>query len=79
MWLELILFAVSTILSLFLAPKQKQQKVKPGKIEDDSIPIASASTPIPVLFGERWISGPNVVWWGDLKIDPIKKKVGGKK
>ncbi len=30
------------------------------------------------LFGERDLKGPNVVWYGDFRSVPIKKK-GGKK
>jgi hypothetical protein len=31
-----------------------------------------------VIFGTVLITGPNVVWAGDLRVDPIKKN-GGKK
>jgi hypothetical protein len=47
-------------------------------LDDFSLPTAEEGRPIPVVFGTVLITGPNVVWAGDLKVDPIKKK-GGKK
>lgn len=33
---------------------------------------------MPVVFGEVWITGPNILWYGDLDTTPIKVK-GSKK
>jgi hypothetical protein len=41
-------------------------------------PTAEAGRPIPVLFGTRWIKQTNVVWYGDIKTEAVRKK-GGKK
>ena len=43
----------------------------------DHIPVAEAGKPIPVVFGRRFVRQPNVVWWGDVKTEAIKKKMGG--
>ena len=32
---------------------------------------------MPVVFGTVWLRSPNVLWYGDLRAEPIKK--GGKK
>ncbi|WKB54389.1 hypothetical protein [Eleftheria terrae] len=79
MWPQLIAWIATTVLSALLAPKPKSQEAQPGQIGDKDLPIASQDAPIPVLFGTRVISGPNVVWYGDVQVKPIKKKGGGKK
>ncbi|WKB50770.1 hypothetical protein [Eleftheria terrae] len=79
MWPQLIVWIATTVLSALLAPKPKSQDAQPGQIGDKDLPIASQDAPIPVLFGTRVISGPNVVWYGDVQVKPIKKKGGGKK
>lgn len=52
--------------------KTKLSKPKAAGLEDFSFPTA-AERPIQVLAGTRRISGPNVLWYGDLKTSPIKK------
>lgn len=39
--------------------------VQPGKIQG---PTASDGQPIPVVFGTKTITAPNVLWWGDTEI-----------
>ncbi|WP_054889832.1 hypothetical protein, partial [Pseudomonas sp. NBRC 111129] len=51
--------------------KTKLVKPKAAGVEDFSFPTA-AERPIQVLAGTRRISGPNVLWYGDLKTSPIK-------
>jgi len=36
---------------------------------------ADLGSPIPVVFGTRWVSNPNVVWYGDLLSKPVKVPV----
>lgn len=52
--------------------KPRLSKPKAAGLEDFSFPTA-AERPIQVLAGTRRISGPNVLWYGDLKTSPIKK------
>ena len=40
---------------------------------DFTVPTAQEGKNIPVLFGTRRISGPNVCWYGDIGTTPIKK------
>ncbi len=76
----IIQWVVTAVIVSAMIPKPpKPDQPKPGKIGDKDVPIASASAPIPVLFGTRRLSGPNVVWYGDVRSKPIKKKGGGKK
>jgi len=79
MWNYLIAWVVTTVISALLAPRPKGQDAKPGQIGEKDIPMASQDAPIPVLFGTRVLSQPNVVWWGDVLVIPIRKSGGGKK
>ena len=79
MWNYLIAWVVTTVLSALLAPRPKVQDAQPGQIGDKDIPMASQDAPIPVLFGTRVLSQPNVVWWGDVRVIPIRRSSGGKK
>lgn len=78
MWWNIAFFAVSLALSYLLTPTPRQpnrRSPKPKGINDINFPTAQEGRDIPVLFGRRWISGPNVVWYGDLKTVPVKEKV----
>lgn len=76
MFWNIALFVVGFLLSAFLAPKPKP--MKPAGLDSFNVPTAEAGREIPVLFGTRMIKSSNVVWFGDLRTQPIKKK-GGKK
>lgn len=72
MW-QIFLWVVTTIISYALQPKSP--KPQPGKVE---IPTVEEGRKIGILFGSRWIKGPHIFWWGDVRTTPIKSK-GGKK
>jgi hypothetical protein len=78
MWIYVAVLAVSTLLSLALAPKPKQQEAVAEDLQGIKVPTAEEGRPIPVLFGTRDIQNQNVVWYGDLATQAVKKK-GGKK
>lgn len=67
---------VAAVISYALAPKPPAPP--PPALEDFTVPTAEEGKPVPVVFGEVWITGPNVIWYGDLSTTPIRKK-GGKK
>ena len=75
-WVALAVMVVSAVLSYALAPKAPQPP-KPT-LEDFDFPTAEEGRAVPVVFGEVWITGPNMLWYGDLVTTPIKVK-GGKK
>lgn len=68
------------VVALYVASKNipKPQNVKPAALEEIEAPTAEEGLEIPVLFGTRLITGPNVIWYGDLRTVAIRKK-GGKK
>lgn len=75
-FIQLAIIIVSALISAALAPKQ--QPPKPAALDDFDAPTADEGRPIGVVFGDVWISGPNVIWYGHLRSEPIKKG-GGKK
>lgn len=74
-WIQVAIWIAAIVISYLLAPKPKSNNPAPGTFE---APTASEGSPIPVLFGRRWVRQANVVWYGDLLVQPIKAK-GGKK
>lgn len=70
-WTAFIYFIVTLILSVALSPKA--QKPKAAALDDFDVPVAEEDRPIPVLFGTKRITGANVVWYGNLKTEKIKK------
>lgn len=74
-------WAVYWVVSIALVARSMRpasQPQKPSSVEDLDVPVAEVGKEIPVLFGTRDIKSPNVVWYGDLKVKPIRQK-GGKK
>lgn len=76
MWQFIAGLILAMLASYFLRPKP--QNIPPAGIDDIKAPTAEQGRDIPVLFGTKELTGPNVVWYGDLRTDPIKKS-GGKK
>lgn len=72
----IVALIVSSLISYALAPKPPTPK--PASITDFDVPVAEEGRPIPVVFGTVTLTGPNVLWYGDLKAVPIKEKAGKK-
>lgn len=75
MWNFIATWVVSAIVSMALAPRPRLTNQMPGQIGDRDLPIAGAGSRIPVVFGTRVLSQPNVVWWGDVETYPITETV----
>jgi hypothetical protein len=72
MWPLIVTWVATAVIAYALRPKPKIQSAPaPATIEDIDAPTAEEGRTIPVLFGTRKISGPNIVWYGDLDTDPI--------
>ena len=76
MWWQIALWVVLQIVSYALTPKP--QAPSPAGLGDFQVPTAEEGREIPVLFGTRDIDGPNVIWYGDLRVVAIQAS-GGKK
>lgn len=76
MFWYVVIFALSLVVSFAFMPKPQTRP--PAGLNEFNVPTAEVGREIPVLFGTRLISAPNVVWYGHLRTIAIKKK-GGKK
>lgn len=74
-----IIYLIVFIASLFVAFAMMPKAIvpKPASLEDMNIPTAEPGRPISVVFGKRLLKAPNVVWYGDMRYDPVKVS-GGK-
>ena len=75
---RLVLGLVLSAVSYALSPRPRMETPQAAALDDFSLPTAEEGRPIPVVFGTVLITGPNVVWAGDLSVEPIVKR-GGKK
>ena len=64
MWVQLVIMVISAVVSYMMAPKPQQPA--PAAIGDFTVPTAEEDRTIPVIFGRVKVTGPNVVWYGDL-------------
>lgn len=49
---------------------------RPG-LDEFQVTTAAQDRRIPVFWGDCWLRGPNLVWYGDLKIEKVKEKQKG--
>jgi len=71
----LVMASVSLILSELLRPKPKLENAKPAGDGDFKFPTAVEGRVVPLIWGRVKVKGPNVIWWGNLVQEPIKKKI----
>jgi len=62
----------------FMSKAQSTQVPKAANFEDFDVPQMEENTPQAVVFGDVWISGWMVLWYGNYFVAPIVVK-GGKK
>lgn len=60
---------VSALLTTLLI---KPNKVKPASLEDFDMPTHEDGTPECVLFGDGWVTGAMICWYGNLRTTKIK-------
>ena len=72
----LVVLIAAAAISYALAPKPAPPK--PASLEDFDVPTAEQGREIAVVFGTVTVTGPNVIWYGNLNSAPITKE-GGKK
>lgn len=74
-FVTLFLAAVFFVLSEVLKPKPNIENARPAGIDEFNFPTATESRYVPVVWGTVKISGPNVVWYGDLRARAITEEV----
>ena len=73
-WMMAVMFLLSLVMMATM--KTKVPSHSAAGLEDFIFPSA-AERPVQILAGTRRLSGPNVVWYGDLRSSKIVKKVKG--
>ena len=76
-WLLIAAIAMLVVSLVITAMLLKRQTVKPAALDEWEFPQSDEGTPQPVVFGDVWLEGPMVMWFGNYRI--IKIKSGGKK
>lgn len=76
MYVQIAIMIIAMILAYALAPKPPIPA--PATLKDFDVPTAEPGRSIPWVFGEGWLTGYCVVWYGDLSTVPVKSS-GGKK
>jgi hypothetical protein len=74
-WVQLLWALAFTVVSELLRPKQRPGSPQPSSLDDFDLPTADETRAVPVVFGRCKVDGANVTWYGDLRVDAIKKKV----
>lgn len=62
-FVPLLISMALNVVAYLLMPKPKA--AKPEAAKDMDGPTADAGRPIPVIFGEITVKGPNVLWYGN--------------
>lgn len=62
----------SIALSAFAMKAPKVETPKPAGLQDFDVPKAEDGALIPVVFGTKTVNAPNVLWYGDLDVEPIR-------
>ena len=73
--ITLLLFAVLFVLSELLRPKPEMEDAKPAGLGDFNFPTATEGRAIPLVWGTVRISGPNVIWYGNLFTQAITEEI----
>ena len=73
--ITLAIYIAGTLLYELLRPKPKFDAPSPSGLGDIQFPTIEAGRPIPIIWGTVKLSGPAVVWYGDLDVVPITEKV----
>jgi len=76
-FLTLALWVGTFVLSQLLTPDPEIEHARPASLNDFDFPTATEGRVIPLQWGTDLIKGPNVIWYGDYRAYPIKKKIHG--
>jgi hypothetical protein len=73
--IAVILMVVGYTLQAFM---QKPVVRKPPSLDDFEIPQVQEGTPHAVVFGDGWLQGWQVLWYGNYRTKKVKSKAGKK-
>lgn len=75
MWIFIIVLVALAVADYALTPGPPKNETTPGIV---NAATATAGGSIPLLFGTRELTSPNVVWFGDVATSAIKSSSGKK-
>lgn len=76
-WLVALAFVGSTVLSALLTARPNLRNAPPSGLGDFRFPTAEEGRAIPHVYGTCYVKAPNVLWYGDLDVVPIKERIDG--
>lgn len=72
-WFVWLIVALAfNVLAYLIMPKPKTDADSQTPETDN--PTAQAGKPIPIIFGEKWVKDPNILWYGDKKTGEYEVK-----
>jgi len=71
----LVLSVVLMVVSELLRPKPDIEDAKASGLGDFNFPTVSEARPVPCVWGLKELKAPNIIWYGDLEVAAIKKKI----
>lgn len=71
----LLIYVATFLISELLRPKPKVEDAKPAGLGDFNVPTATEGRVVPIIWGRVKLSGPNIVWYGDLQAIPQTQTV----
>lgn len=74
-WITLLINAAIAILTDLLTPKPEIENAKPSGLGDFRFPTATEGRFIPLIWGTIKMTGPNVIWYGDLEQQAVTDNV----
>lgn len=66
-WLNLLYWAIATVLAEIIRPKPKFEHARPSGLGDFNFPTATEGRPVPIIWGRVKIAGPNLTWYGNFR------------
>jgi len=66
-----VMMIISTIISLAFAKTPNTPDATPSTIQDFQFPQISEGTAQTVVFGDVWLKGWQVLWYGNLTVENI--------
>jgi len=74
------LLIISYVITALITPKPKQpDPAKPALFKDFQFPIPDEGTPQSIVFGDCWTPDWQVIWYGNMRTEPIQTSSGGGK
>ena len=73
------LLVVSAAITALTTKRPSIQNEKPATLDEFQIPQIKEGTPQAVVFGDVWLTGWQVLWYGNLQVDPIMASTPSKK